>query len=132
MSAFYYLPAVIGAVFIAVGAYHGWKLRRLVRRCTAAAAGRLLGFEQKKTKSGDLYFPVVEFEAGGKSWKARYDFGAAEWDIAAGDAVDLRYNPENPEEIYLYHKQSLRQQYASPFFVFLGGIIFIVAYYCVL
>ena len=65
MSIFYYLPALIGIVFIIVGTYHGWKLRRLVGRCKAAATGTLLGFEQQKSKSGDRYFPVVEFSDGG-------------------------------------------------------------------
>ena len=41
MSIFYYLPALIGIVFIIVGTYHGWKLRRLVGRCKAAATGTL-------------------------------------------------------------------------------------------
>ena len=132
MSVFYYLPALIGIVFIIVGAYHGWKLRRLVRRCKAAATGTVLGFEHKQMKGGDMYFPVVEFTAGGKTYQTRYGFGAGEWDIVAGDAVSLRYNPDQPEEIYLYHTQSLRQQYASPFFVIVGGLIFIFAYYWML
>lgn len=132
MSIFYYLPALIGIVFIIVGTYHGWKLRRLVGRCKAAATGTLLGFEQQKSKSGDRYFPVVEFSDGEQTYRARHGFGSPEWDIVAGDEVDLRYNPDNPEEIYLYHKQSLRQQYASPFFVIVGGLIFIFAYYYLL
>lgn len=132
MSIFYYLPALIGIVFIVVGTYHGWKLRRLVSRCKEAATGTLLGFEQQHTKSGDRYFPVVTFSDGTQTYTARYAFGLSEWDIVAGDTVELRYNPNNPEEIYLYHKQSLRQQYASPFFVIVGGMIFIFAYYYLL
>ncbi len=129
MSIFYYLPAVIGVVFVVIGAYHGWKLRSLTRRCTAAATGTLLGFDQQKRKGGDLYYPVVQFDAGGRTYKARYQFGGAEWQIEAGDAVDLRYNPARPEEIYLYHEQRVWQQYASPFFIIVGGLIFIAAYY---
>lgn len=132
MPFFYYVPAALGTVFIIVGAYHGWKLRSLTRRCTIPAAGILLGFEEKRMKSGRLYYPVVQFQADGKSYKARYGFGDAEWDIVAGDSVDLRYNPGNPEEFYLYHRQRVWQQYASPFFIILGGIIFIAAYYSVL
>ncbi len=132
MSMLYYIPAVLGVLFIAVGVYHGWKLRALTRHCTAATTGKLLGFEEKKMKSGSLYFPVVEFTVQNKTYKSKYKIGNAEWQSVAGDAVDVRYNPSNPDEIYLYHEQNIWQQYASPFFIIVGGFIFILAYYYVL
>lgn len=132
MSVFYYIPAVLGCIFIIVGTYHGWKVRALTRHCTKAATGKLLGFEEKKMKSGPLYYPVVEFDVDGKTYTSRYSIGNAEWQCVAGDMLDLRYNPANPDEIYLYHEQSLWQQYASPFFIIIGGFIFIVTYYFVL
>lgn len=132
MGILYYVPAVLGILFIAIGTYHGWKLRAVTRRCTAPAKGKLLGFEERKMKSGSLYFPVVQFKVKGKPYKSRYDFGEAEWDIVAGDVVDVRYNPNNPDEIYLDHTQTLMQRYASPFFIIIGGLIFIATYYIVL
>ena len=54
LQIFYYLPAILGVLFIAVGAYHGWKFRSMTRRCKVAAVGTLLGFEEKKMKSGTL------------------------------------------------------------------------------
>lgn len=132
MNIFYYFPAVLGILFIAVGTYHGWKLRALTRHCKVPAQGTLLGFEEKKMKSGSLYYPIVQFTINGKIHKARYDYGDAEWHISAGDSVDLRYNAANPQEIYLYHEQSVWQQYASPFFIIIGGLIFIAAYYVML
>ncbi|MCH4179216.1 MAG: DUF3592 domain-containing protein [Megasphaera sp.] len=132
MSVFYYLPAALGILFIVVGTYHGWKLRALTRHCKVAAKGTLLGFEEKKMKSGSLFYPVVQFTAQGTTYKSRYDYGDSEWKIVAGDTVDLRYNAENPQEIYLDHEQSIWQQYASPFFIIVGGLIFIAAYYVVL
>ena len=61
MSIFYYLPALIGIVFIIVGTYHGWKLRRLVGRCKAAATGTLLGFEPvfRDCRGADFYFRLL-------------------------------------------------------------------------
>ena len=100
--------------------------------CTAATTGKLLGFEEKKLKSGSLYFPVVEFTVQNKTYKSKYKIGNAEWQSVAGDAVDVRYNPSNPDEIYLYHEQTIWQQYASPFFIIVGGFIFILTYYYVL
>ena len=62
----------------------------------------------------------------------RDGFGQDEWDYTAGDELDLRYNPADPQEIYLDHVQSVWQQYASPFFIIIGGLIFIAAYYFIL
>ncbi|MCI7049276.1 MAG: DUF3592 domain-containing protein [Megasphaera elsdenii] len=133
LQIFYYLPAILGVLFIAIGAYHGWKFRGMTRRCKVAAVGTLLGFEEKKMKSGTLYYPVVRFQTqDGKTYQARYAFGDAEWDYTAGDELDLRYNPADPQEIYLDHVQSVWQQYASPFFIIIGGLIFIAAYYFIL
>lgn len=116
LQIFYYLPAILGVLFIAVGTYHGWKFRGMTRRCKVAAVGTLLGFEEKKMKSGTLYYPVVRFQTkDGQTYQARYAFGDAEWDYTAGDELDLRYNPADPQEIYLDHVQSIWQQYASPF-----------------
>ena len=55
MNMLYYIPAVLGVVFIVVGTYHGWKLRTLTRHCTAATTGKLLGFEEKKLKGERLF-----------------------------------------------------------------------------
>ena len=41
MNMLYYIPAVLGVVFIVVGTYHGWKLRTLTRHCTAAKTKRI-------------------------------------------------------------------------------------------
>ena len=117
LQIFYYLPAILGVLFIAVGAYHGWKFRGMTRRCKVAAVGTLLGFEEKKMKSGTLYYPVVRFQTqDGKTYQARY----------------ASLNPADPQEIYLDHVQSVWQQYASPFFIIIGGLIFIAAYYFIL
>lgn len=128
----YYIPALIGVALIVVGGLHGYKLRRLIRRCTAPAQGTLLGFVEEQRKGGNIYFPVVSFSADGREYKAKYAFGNTEWSWVAGDAVSLRYNPANPEEIYLYHEERPWQQYASPVCIILGGCIFIAAYYYIL
>ena len=127
MNILYYLPAALGVVFIIVGAINGIKLRNLTRKCTVAATGTVVGFKTKKMKSGELHFPVITYVADNRKIMAQYGFGNAEWKIHKGDKVDLRYNPANPAQIYLYHEQSVYQQYAAPFFVILGGIIFLLA-----
>ena len=84
LQIFYYLPAILGVLFIAVGTYHGWKFRGMTRRCKVAAVGTLLGFEEKKMKSGTLYYPVVRFQTkDGQTYQARYAFGDADGCIVA-------------------------------------------------
>lgn len=134
MSIFYYLPALIGIVLIALGTLHGWKLRSTIRRCTAPAAGTVLGFQEVKRKGGTLYYPVVSFSVDGQTIKATYAFGKGEgeWPMVAGDAISVRYNPSRPDDIYLYHEQSRWREYASPVCIIFGGLLFIGAYYYLL
>lgn len=129
MSIFYYVPAVLGVLFIGIGTWHGWRLRALTRHCTVPATGTVVQFDVQKNKSGDMYYPVIRFQAGAEQYTARYAFGNSEWSFEAGDTVDIRYNPQKPEEIYLYHEQTTLQQYASPFMIIVGGLIFIATYY---
>ena len=128
MNFLFYLPAAIGILFIAVGIFHGYRLRSLTRKCSVATKGTVISFKKKKMKSGELLFPVITYMAGNQKIMAQYGIGNAEWKIKRGDKVDLRYNPSNFAQIYLYHEQNIFQQYASPFFVIVGGLLFLLAY----
>ena len=97
------IPLIMGVLFIAIGVFHGWKLRSVVRRCTVYADGVVAGFHEVKTRSGVMYYPVIEFSVEHKKIRAEYKFGASEWEFKAGDKATLRYNAENPEEIYIIH-----------------------------
>ncbi|MGE1061055.1 DUF3592 domain-containing protein [Megasphaera paucivorans] len=129
MNILYYIPAVLGILFIGVGVYNGWKMRCLIRHCSQPVKGTIKGFDVKTLKSGDMYFPVVAYNVNDTAYRSRYEIGDSEWNFEAGDIVDIRYNPNRPEEIYLDHNQSIFRQYASPFFIIIGGLLFIVAYY---
>ena len=37
------IPLIMGVLFIAIGVFHGWKLRSVVRRCTVYADGVVAG-----------------------------------------------------------------------------------------
>ena len=122
------IPLIMGVLFIAIGVFHGWKLRNVVRRCTVYADGVVAGFHEVKTRSGVMYYPVIEFSVEHKKIRAEYKFGASEWEFKAGDKATLRYNAENPEEIYLYHSLPLWKQYLSPLCIIIGGLIFVWTY----
>ena len=129
MDILYDIPLVMGTIFILLGAFHGWKLRSVVRRCKIHADGILLGFRAEKTRSGTMYYPVVRFEAKGKTYESEYRFGSTEWEFKKGDKVSIRYNELSPKEIYLYHSLPLWKQYLSPVCIIVGGIIFYCTYY---
>ena len=122
------IPLIMGVLFIAICVFHGWKLRSVVRRCTVYADGVVAGFHEVKTRSGVMYYPVIEFSVEHKKFRAEYKFGASEWEFKAGDKATLRYNAENPEEIYLYHSLPLWKQYLSPLCIIIGGLIFVWTY----
>ncbi|MBF1324295.1 MAG: DUF3592 domain-containing protein, partial [Megasphaera micronuciformis] len=90
--------------------------------------GVVAGFHEVKTRSGVMYYPVIEFSVEHKKIRAEYKFGASEWEFKAGDKATLRYNAENPEEIYLYHSLPLWKQYLSPLCIIIGGLIFVWTY----
>lgn len=122
------IPLIMGVLFIAIGVFHGWKLRSVVRRCNVYADGVVAGFHEVKTRSGVMYYPVIEFSVEHKKIRAEYKFGASEWEFKAGDKATLRYNAENPEVIYLYHSLPLWKQYLSPLCIIIGGLIFVWTY----
>jgi hypothetical protein len=129
MEIVHLVPAAIGILFIVVGGFHGYKLRKLTRRCTEAATGTVIGFKKKKLKSGELLYPMISYTVGRNTYMGQYSIGDAKWNMAKGDTIDIRYNPADPKQIYLYKQQSRMQEYASPFFIIIGGLLFIIAYY---
>ena len=66
------IPLIMGVLFIAIGVFHGWKLRSVVRRCTVYADGVVAGFHEVKTRSGVMYYPVIEFSVEHKKIRAEY------------------------------------------------------------
>ena len=62
------IPLIMGVLFIAIGVFHGWKLRSVVRRCTVYADGVVAGFHEVKTRSGVMYYPVIEFSVEHKNF----------------------------------------------------------------
>ena len=125
----YYVPGAIGVFLLLLGAFHGWKLRSLSRHCTAYGTGKVLGFVEKKMRSNTLYFPVIEFTVDGKTYRSQSTFGDNEWEFEAGYVTDFRYNPDNPNDVYLYNSREIRYRYISTACILIGGLIFIGTYY---
>ena len=73
LQIFYFIPAILGTLFIAVGLYHGSKFYSLTRRCTQEGMGTLLGFEEKKMKSGtSIILSSALLSQDGNELSARY------------------------------------------------------------
>ena len=71
-----------------------------------SARGRVVDnhAEWSKTRSAEhyakrnIYFPIIEFDAGGELHRAKGGVGRGEpWEM--GEAVGLHYNPANPDHV---------------------------------
>ena len=70
------------------------------------------------------YFPVVEYEAGGKTVSKKSSFGQNPSKYNVGDKVDVCYNPEKVEEYII--KGDTSSTFIGVIFIILGVIIAIV------
>lgn len=56
------IPLIMGVLFIAIGVFHGWKLRSVVRRCTVYADGVVAGFMKLKLAVGLCTIRLSSFQ----------------------------------------------------------------------
>lgn len=86
------------------------KANNLLKRCTSNCKGVLNEICEKLVEYRDkdlhkykriYYFPIYEFEVNGKRYKISDTTGnISKEDFKIGKIVEIKYNPENPEECY--------------------------------
>lgn len=99
-----------GTICIGFGILLKYKLKKLIVKCTSNCKGILSEiYEESKehrNKNGrycekTYYFPIYEFEVNGKKYKIRDTAGNMyKESFHIGDTVEIKYNPENPNECY--------------------------------
>ena len=128
---FFGIWALVGRVFVLVA----WILRRVrlrrAERCTACASGTVVELEYRHwKKQGGAYYPVVEFPVDGQIHRVRSNCGSRPARYAAGEAVTVRYDPEDPDRFELEGDHVLALLERVFLFVGLGCVLIgsLVAY----
>ena len=99
-----------GIIFISLSMYLWYKANHLITKCTSNCQGVLTEIceELREYRDEDnhhrkkiYYFPIYEFEISGKKYKIRETTGnISQENLEIGKVVEIKYNPENPEECY--------------------------------
>ena len=97
--------AVFAIIFLAVGvlALAGGVQQR--RRCSASAPGTVSAVHSEVQEKGKrrvtVYTPEFQYETGGRTYTMRAPFGSMKREFKEGQAVSIRYDPEDPEKAYV-------------------------------
>lgn len=99
-----------GIICITLSAYLWHKANYLITKCTSNCKGVLNEIYKELSEYRDkdghthkqiYYFPIYEFEVNRKKYKIRDTTGnVSQKNFKIGKIVEIKYNPENPEECY--------------------------------
>ena len=96
---------LVGAVFIAAGLFLAIRTVRINGKCTVPAVARVVRIDEEWSSSADgagswSYFPVFQFTTeSGRVIEARAAIGRGKSPYRIGQSVELRYDPDKPEQI---------------------------------
>ena len=122
---------LIFIAMIVMGGYMAYNQLTRGRHCTQAVTATVVGRETKRVRGRrgrrtTHYAPVVEFMAGDQTIRATADVDSIfAGKYKDGDALQIRYNPDDPEEIVVQGK-SFRSGVLGGCFVSLVGIVGLV------
>jgi len=114
------------AVLLIVGGAWLWLRRWRVASGGLNAAGRVVGFEERRDGDGSSWLPVVEFtDRRGVRHRFTAVAGGSERGPPEGSTVTVRYLPEAPEQAFIL---SWFHMWAAPAALFALGIVAWLAY----
>lgn len=100
---------VICVILVAIGVFQLVRAFLARRRCSAVANGRIASVESVlHTRTGKYgnrsqttrYIPCYAFEANGRAMEIRGKKSRGKSAFTEGEAVDIYYNPDDPEDYY--------------------------------
>ncbi len=120
--------ALFGIFVLAIGIFMLLKDNTLNKNCTAEAAAVVVDINEEwsadDTGGSYTYFPVVEYQVEGETFRMRMSNGTASPEYKINDRVTILYNPDNAEEFIVKGDNSgkICGIVASIIGVFLTGI----------
>ena len=60
--------------------------------------GTVVTFDIVPSSHGDLFYPTIKFDIGGKTREVRSSMGRSHWSVNSGDEVDVIYNMNDPNQ----------------------------------
>lgn len=125
---------IIGIVFVVSGSLAHYRQRVLQRRCTGNTTGTVTEIQKKTTYETDsdghrsrktVYYPVFRYTAGGGPVTVVSHVGTGSPRFAAGDSVDIRFDPDQPELHYALQDKTANN--AGIIFILIGVLATLVA-----
>jgi hypothetical protein len=125
---------LIGLYFMGYPLYAKRERKKTLLRRTATARGKIVGHEIKHgctrpgfdSRSVGTRHPVMEFEVNGSAVRSVSEVGASWKMLREGQTVNIRYNPENPEDAEIDHVAiASTEQHLAFLFPLIGAAVFL-------
>lgn len=117
--------ALIGILFIAVGAFLFIRNNNLVKNCTEEAEATVVGIDQELSTDSDnnttyMFYPILEYKVKGETVQSKMIDGSSSPDYKMGDKITILYNPNKTSEFII--KGDISSSIMSYVFMGLGVI----------
>ncbi|MBR6452336.1 MAG: DUF3592 domain-containing protein [Lachnospiraceae bacterium] len=117
---------IVGILIFVVGGFLFYLAIRNLLKCKEEAEGTVVGVERKRMNRKNQYYPVVEFEAQGRTIRKTADVSSAfSTKYKEGKIMKVKYNADNPEEFFIKGK-SFWTDFLGGLFLMAIGVFLIV------
>ncbi len=95
---------LLGIIIVTIGILRIVTSSEMVKKCIEPAEGIVVEIEQDEFYNSDdgryeyTYYPVIKYEAKGRTVEERYDVGSSKSEYSIGEQVNILYNPDNVEQ----------------------------------
>ncbi len=101
-----FIGLIVGIIFILAGCFLFFQTKNLKKNCTVETEAIVVDIEEEVTSDEDgmnyLYYPVIEYKAGGENIRIRMSEGSNPSPYSISDKITILYNPKN-------HKQYIKK-----------------------
>lgn len=114
-----------GVLFISIGYInYSWASEKW-RNCTEETEGVVVDFKSKlsMSSSNKILYPIVRYYVNDKGYKITSGSGTNRQKLKVGDAVTIRYNPDNPKQMLIVGYNTKSTLYLCMAFMILGVVI---------